>query len=406
MAERVVVIGAGITGSLVAWRLQRAGWQVTVLEARHVGAGSSSRTAAGIRQQFSTPETVVGMRFSVDFYKRFVELVGGETTPIHQNGYLFLAEGEEGAAQGRARVEMQRRCGLEDVVWLAPSETVERFPWVDGDRISGASFCPSDGFLRPEVVYNEAIAAARRAGAVVLQNAPVVDARRAGARLVAVQAGGRWHEASLFIDATNAWSPRVAAILGAADLPVAAYKRHLWFIARGGSMSARALLAMPLVIVPGGAYCRPENAGSLMAGYAHDARDDRDFDYEDQDAVEPACSHRSGTDSIAFQAWMSLAEYLPPIGEFAGITATTAGYYGTTPDHNPYLGYDPVVSNLVRLVGFSGHGAMFGPFTALVAEALAASGRDLDHLAVLDREVSLRPFRPGRKPGNAEAMVI
>ena len=67
MAQRVVIIGAGITGALCAWRFQAAGWQVTVLEAQHIGAGSSSRTAAGIRQQFSTPETVLGMRYAVDF---------------------------------------------------------------------------------------------------------------------------------------------------------------------------------------------------------------------------------------------------------------------------------------------------------------------------------------------------
>jgi glycine/D-amino acid oxidase-like deaminating enzyme len=48
--RKAVVIGAGISGELVARELLRAGWQVEVLEARHVGAGSSSRTAAGIRQ--------------------------------------------------------------------------------------------------------------------------------------------------------------------------------------------------------------------------------------------------------------------------------------------------------------------------------------------------------------------
>ena len=62
-----VIIGAGITGLLTAIRLRKAGWKVSVAEAHHIGAGSSSRTAAGIRQQFSTEETVIGMRYSVGF---------------------------------------------------------------------------------------------------------------------------------------------------------------------------------------------------------------------------------------------------------------------------------------------------------------------------------------------------
>ena len=73
MDRSAVCIGGGITGVLAARELLLAGWKVTVLEGRHVGAGSSSRTAAGIRQQFSTPETVRGMRYAVAFYRSFAE---------------------------------------------------------------------------------------------------------------------------------------------------------------------------------------------------------------------------------------------------------------------------------------------------------------------------------------------
>ncbi len=62
--RKVVIIGAGITGALVAHHLLEAGVDVTVLEAREKGAGSSSRSAACIRQQFSTPATVRAMIYS------------------------------------------------------------------------------------------------------------------------------------------------------------------------------------------------------------------------------------------------------------------------------------------------------------------------------------------------------
>ncbi|MDP6933895.1 MAG: FAD-dependent oxidoreductase, partial [Myxococcota bacterium] len=131
-----------------------------------------------------------------------------------------------------------------------------------------------------------------------------------------------------------------------------------------------------------------------------------DFSYPDQDEVAAEFSHRSGTDSVAFEVWMDLAESLPVIGEFSGISATTSGYYGTTPDHNPFLGYDPDRRNLVRLVGFSGHGAMFGPFTAKVAVALAEEGRAISELDVLGSRVSLGRFAPDRELGAHETMVI
>ena len=52
MYERqVVVIGAGMTGILTAWQLQRAGKQVTVLEADRIAAGQTGCTTAKITSQ-------------------------------------------------------------------------------------------------------------------------------------------------------------------------------------------------------------------------------------------------------------------------------------------------------------------------------------------------------------------
>lgn len=104
---------------------------------------------------------------------------------------------------------------------------------------------------------------------------------------------------------------------------------------------------------------------------------------------------------------MGIAEAMPPIGEFDGITATTCGYYATTPDHNPFLGFDRWRPNLLRLVGFSGHGAMMGPFTAIAAARLAERGDVSDHLTLPSGDtVSLAAFRIDRTFHHAETMVI
>lgn len=405
-SRRVVIVGAGITGSLTALTLRRLGWEVVVVEAEYVGAGSSSRTAAGIRQQFSTRETVVGMRYSVATYRAWREFTGGDRVPIHQNGYLFLHDRAEAWEAAKARVVAQRGWGLTEVEALAGPE-LARFPFVDPERVLGATWGPTDGFMSPEAIYNDAMMAFRAEGGVLHTRSPVLGARHAGGRLVAVRTPRGELEADLFVDATNAWSQRVGRVLGARALPVCAVKRYLWFLAAAGELSGRALLDMPLTILPNGVYCRPENAGSLMVGWAHDAPDEAArFTWEDQDVVEPAFSHKSGTDTRPYEAWASLAEVLPPVAAFEGLTATTSGYYGTTPDHNPFLGYDPDVPNLLRLVGFSGHGAMFGPFTARVAGALAEAGGPLGAVEVLGERVSLDPFRLDREFADHEAMVI
>jgi glycine/D-amino acid oxidase-like deaminating enzyme len=405
MALQVVILGAGITGSLTAWRLARAGYKVTVLEAQYPGAGSSSRTAAGIRQQYSTRETVLGMRFAVSFYWHFMEEVGGETTPIVQNGYLFLYNLEEAWTLAQKRVRFQQSWGLKEVEALPSEELVKRFPWVDPLTVLGGSWCPSDGFLRPDIVYQEACLAAQRLGATLIQRAPVVGVQKQGERIEAIVTPKGIFSGDIFIDATNAWSPRLAQTLQATILPVSPLKRYLWMVERAGSLDEAAFLKMPLVIAPGGAYCRPENAGSLLMGWAHNATPEPEFSYEDQDRIEPHFYHTSGPDSAGYESWASLAEVMPPLGEFAGLTATTSGYYATTPDHNPFLDIDPLVPNLIRLVGFSGHGAMFGPFTARVAEHLVGGGKG-SLLKLAEGEVGLECFAIGRDFSHSEHLVI
>lgn len=406
-SRKVVVIGGGITGSLVGHALRQAGWQVCILEAAHMGAGSSSRTAAGIRQQFSTRETVIGMQYSTQFYSRWREEIGGDLSPIQQNGYLFLFNSEESFQEARTRSLSQQSWGLVEVEALEKAPLREQFPFVEGENIVGGTWCPTDGFLRPEMIYNDAAEALRRDGGEIHQNSPVVEARHQGGKLTAVRTPKGWHEADLFVDCTNAWTRKLSPILQAEDLPVAALKRYLWFIDRGEAWSETEMAKMPLVVAPDGAYCRPENKNSMLVGWAHNTRDEAPaFAFEDQDFIESDFFHRTGTDTRPYEAWMSLAEAIGPLGDFAGISATTAGFYGSTPDHNPFLDFDPRIPNLMRLVGFSGHGAMFGPFTAAIATALAETGTSLNDIEISTGRADLSAFQIKRDFNNHEQMVI
>src|SRR5437879_10326373 len=168
-AGQVVLIGGGSSSALTAIRLAERGFRVIVLEKAKIGNGSSSRSAAGIRAQFSVEETVVGMQYSEWWYTQFHQIL--QTPPerrqpvIQQNGYLFLYEDSEQAApawkpgirsavaqswqQAQANVVMQRKVGL-PVEILTPQEVNQRWPHLEPDRLVGATWCPTDGFLFPQ----------------------------------------------------------------------------------------------------------------------------------------------------------------------------------------------------------------------------------------------------------------
>lgn len=405
MADRsAILIGGGITGVLTARELLRAGWQVTILEGLHVGAGSSSRTAAGIRQQFSTPATVLGMRHAVATYRELGEEFGSRC--IEQVGYLFL-HGQAGAwAAAKVRAALQHDLGLAELEVLEREALLARFPWVDPEVCVGGTWCPTDGFLHPAVVYQEGARRVRELGGTIVQKAQVTGGEHAGGRLVAVTSTAGRFAADVFVDCTNAWTGQLAARLGAGALPVSPIKRYIWFVRRGGDMSAQTLASMPMVIAPSGVYGRPENGDTLLLGWAHGKRVETEVTAEGQDTVETRYAHDGGVDAVPFEAWMHMAEAVPAVGDFDGLTATTSGYYAVSPDHNPFLGYDLQVPNLMRLVGFSGHGAMFGPFTAKVAAALAEAGGQVDHVVLPEGRVPLAEFALDRTFDAPEAMVI
>ena len=87
MKSDIVIIGGGITGIAIAHELAKRGEEVTVLEKRFIGSGSTFRCGTGIRQQFNDEANVQVMKRSVELWKKYSEEYG---FPFKQTGYLFL----------------------------------------------------------------------------------------------------------------------------------------------------------------------------------------------------------------------------------------------------------------------------------------------------------------------------
>src|SRR6187401_2795395 len=86
----VVVVGAGVIGTSIAWHLATTtDLRTVVVERSSVGGGSTSRSAAAFRQQFTSAEHVRMSLYSGDVYRRFPETLGVDLVFV-QNGYLFL----------------------------------------------------------------------------------------------------------------------------------------------------------------------------------------------------------------------------------------------------------------------------------------------------------------------------
>lgn len=434
-AGHVVIIGGGATGALTAVRLAERGFRVTVLEKATPGNGSSSRSAAGIRAQFSTEETVVGMQYSEWWYSHFHDILRSpaearEQPVMRQNGYLFLYEDPAviPAWQPRRKQElariwqyaqaaaaMQQRLGL-PVEVLNPRGVRERWPHLIPDRLVGATWCPSDGFLIPHIIYSEGLRRAQELGVEVRQHTEVLGALLQGDCVQALVTNNGTFEADWFVNATNIWAARFSPRIGGMSLPVSPLKRYLYFLKPAQPvMDASAWHRLPMTIYgvgsQRGAHSRPENDLLLLA-WAHETEPETQFTDADQDRIDAPFRHDNGIDNYGYALLAQVEEFSPLLANAGGLVATTCGFYGTTPDANPLIGRDARQQNLVHAVGFSGHGLMHAPITALLVEAILAGDVENGHVrlpAPFDHAaIDLKTFDPGRAfdNSNREQLVL
>ena len=98
---------------------------------------------------------------------------------------------------------MQRDAGLAEVELLFPDDLRVRFPWVAADSVVGASYCPTDGFLLPHLIYNDGARRVRELGGEVVQNAPITGAVHDQGRLASVETPKGSFSGDLFIDCSR-----------------------------------------------------------------------------------------------------------------------------------------------------------------------------------------------------------
>lgn len=326
-----IVIGAGIVGAACAWRLAQRGLNVVVVERESAPAtGSTGRSAAGVRHQFSEPVNVALSRESIAEYRAMPE---AGFSPI---GYLFLVPKDQWDAQLRD-VSMQRSLGA-PIELLSLEQANARVP-LSGEGLRGATWCPADGVVDPHGICLAYVGRARSLGARFLF----------GHRVDAIsRSGGRWHlacgdtrlSAPMLVNAGGAWSGQIAALAGL-DVPVRPARRMV-FTTGPLEASLRQPQPYPLTIDLGNGFWFRSERDRLIFGLANP--EDTGF----EEGIDWAWLETAWTAALAHFPW------------FERVTidrrACWWGYYEVTPDHNPVIGRMPDAPGWINACGFSGHG--------------------------------------------------
>ena len=190
----VAIIGAGITGALVANALTNAGANVVVLDRRDVASGSTAASTGLLQyEQDGSLEALsraVGLAGAVRIYRLGLEAVDeiervcgevGDSSGFRRRRCLYLASTRRDARALAREYALRVENGF-DVSWLEPSELEARFGLAAPAALYGPGDAEIDTYRFTHAVLKKAVAR----GARVFDRTAVVKVRhsRTGIELV------------------------------------------------------------------------------------------------------------------------------------------------------------------------------------------------------------------------------
>src|SRR5580698_1447560 len=223
----VVVIGAGIVGSSIAFHLTEAGCKNVLIVERETrqGLGSTGKSMGGVRAQFATDVNIRMSIYSIPFLARFEEATG-HPSGYKPHGYLFMATNDWHMNYLRTNHARQKKLGLKNAELIAPDDIRKILPQLRSDDIVGGSLCATDGFVDPDSVMTGFMARAIDCGAELWRGTEVTGIYTDHDTVSGVLTSKGGVSAPVVVNAAGAWGAGVARMAGV-DLPVQPLRRML-----------------------------------------------------------------------------------------------------------------------------------------------------------------------------------
>ena len=375
----VAIIGAGVIGLAIGWRLAQRGASVQNFDRGAAGAGAS-HAAAGMLAACAEAEpgeealVVLGRESQARWPAFAAELLelSGVDVELRPEGTLLIALTADDQARLTHQLVFQQRLGL-PLQWISAAETRRREPHLAG-KLAGAVFSPEDTQVDNRKLVTALRLAAEAAGASITEHRAVSTISSRGGRVEGVVLGdGTKVRADVVVLAAGAWARSIEGIGRELRPPVRPIKGQMLAL----RMNPTAPLLSHVVWAPS-AYLVPRRDGRLLVGAT--------VEEKGYDAALTA----GGVLTLLEAAWRAV----PAIEELP-IDEMWVGHRPGSRDDAPILGAGPL-DGLIYATGHHRNGILLAPITADTIARLA-----LDGVA----DAAIRPFgieRFGALPAAAE----
>ena len=358
-AYDIIIIGGGIIGCALAFELAKRGrTDILIIEKEYLTSGATGRCGAGIRQQWGTKLNATLARDSIRIFEKLEEYTQYDgNCGLRQGGYLILAYTDTEWSQFQKNYTLQRSLDI-PVRKLTPEEAKEVVPHLNTEGLIGAMYCPTDGFTDPFHCTYAYAKGAKRMGADIATYTEVIGLHASNGRITGVDTTKGSIQAGTVINATGPHAPLIAKMIGQ-DLPILP-ERHPILVTEPVNH-----IQNPMVIsFHHHFYCQQTPHGSFIMGIG--------------DPTEPVSYNIRASWKFLGECAAKVTTALPVLKNIR-VVRQWAGLYDMTPDRNQIIHEMLPVSGLYTIAGFSGHGFMVAPKTAIItAQHLCGETPDID----------------------------
>lgn len=342
----VAIIGAGVCGLGIGWRLAQAGCRVSVFERGQAGRGASWAAAGMLAANAETEpgeEALLGLTLaSQKMWPGFaaeLQDATGIDVEYRETGTLAAATNRDEAEQLRFTYEFQRGLGLA-VEWLSGAEARKREPYLR-PGITGAIWAPDDHQVENRKLAEALKAGFVKAGGALHENSPVTGIETEAGRAAGVRVGDTLHRADIVVLAAGSWARDIPGLPAAALPPVRPVKGQVLSL----RMDPKVPVVSSVLWAPK-IYLVPRADGRLIVGATVEEK-----------GYDPDLT-AGGVLALLDAAWRAV----PAIEELP-IEEMWVGFRPTSRDDAPILG-GTTLDGLLVATGHHRNGILLAPITA------------------------------------------
>lgn len=344
----VAIVGAGIAGASLGWRLAERRSVLLLERESQPGYHSTGRSAAMFMESYGPPMVRALTRASRAFYE--APPPGFAEHPLlSARGALYVATHEQAPLLDKMRAELQATGS--QVERLDAAATLAKAPCLRPELVHGALFEADARDIDVGALHQGFLRSFKQRGGTLSTNAPVQAATREGDAWLLQLASGETLRARTVVNAAGAWADELATLFGAQRVGLTPCRRSAFTFKAPEGVDVS---AWPAVAgIDESFYFKPD-AGQLLGSPANaDPTHPHDVVPEELDIA---------TGIYHIEALTTLTIRRP--------SATWAGLRSFVPGGEMVIGWDGLRPGFFWLAGQGGYGIQCAAGASLLAAAL------------------------------------